>query len=293
MVYDINTITYLRRVHHICGVLIGSIPQIPQQNVFLGVPLQLMFEEAKLLIELGAAYVVDDWRWHMRGVRRLDHESKAGFFQHLEEAGREAGSDAQRRTDEKRKRAVLNIKNQDGSRPQASTSVQAANQNGSESLFHAGNDSHPLKSSHDSSRTKPDGALSYAITPTTSKFMLPSPPESSQKSLVKTPISYWLFAYLHSRGYYVSPGLRFGCQYLVYPGDPLRFHSHFLAVGAKWDEDLDLQDIVGGGRLGTGVKKGYLIGGAVESKGKDFQEADIDASSGRGVRTFCIEWGGM
>ena len=48
-----------------------------------------------------------------------------------------------------------------------------------------------------------------------------------------------------------------------------------------WEEEFDLLDIVGGGRLGTGVKKGYLIGG---------QEPGEDE---KGVRTFCIEWGGM
>jgi tRNA-splicing endonuclease subunit Sen34 len=50
-----------------------------------------------------------------------------------------------------------------------------------------------------------------------------------------------------------------------------------------WEEEFDLLDIVGGGRLGTGVKKGYLIGG---------QEANVGETE-KGVRTFCIEWGGM
>ena len=95
----------------------------------------------------------------------------------------------------------------------------------------------------------------------------------------------------------MAPGLRFGCQYMAYPGDPLRFHSHFLCNGMDWDQEFDLQDLVGGGRLGTGVKKGYLIGGQVkagsavadvngQSAPQSEEEKDI-------VRTFCIEWGGM
>jgi len=95
--------------------------------------------------------------------------------------------------------------------------------------------------------------------------------------------SYALFKHLHDRDYYSSPGLRFGCQFTVYPGDPLRFHSHFLATSAEWDEEFDLLDLIGGGRLGTGVKKGYLLGG---------QQRD-DQAPGCGVRTFCIEWGGL
>lgn len=83
----------------------------------------------------------------------------------------------------------------------------------------------------------------------------------------------------------MTPGLRFGCDYTVYPGDPLRFHSHFVATGYEWDEEIRLLDIVGGGRLGTGVKKGFLIGGENPER-KSTGEDDR-------VRTFCIEWGGM
>ena len=83
----------------------------------------------------------------------------------------------------------------------------------------------------------------------------------------------------------MMPGLRFGCDYNVYPGDPLRFHSHFLAVGYEWDQEIPLLDLIGGGRLGTAVKKGFLIGG------KD--TSDTMDEEGDGVRTFCIEWGGM
>ncbi|KAH0074067.1 hypothetical protein KCU96_g15346, partial [Aureobasidium melanogenum] len=58
--YDINTVSHARRVHNIAGVLIGGLPQAPQQNVFLGIPLELMPEEARLLVEKGVAYIVDD-----------------------------------------------------------------------------------------------------------------------------------------------------------------------------------------------------------------------------------------
>lgn len=63
---------------------------------------------------------------------------------------------------------------------------------------------------------------------------------------------------------------------------------------------------MGGGRLGTGVKKGWLVGGREEGgwkggwKGGGTEE-DGDDDEGRReevgeegrVRTFCIEWGGM
>ena len=88
----------------------------------------------------------------------------------------------------------------------------------------------------------------------------------------------------------MSPGLRFGCQYNVYPGDALRYHSHFLATGFDWDEEIDLLTLVGGGRLGTGVKKAYLIGGVQGRTGK--ASDDVPGTEAE-VRTFCIEWSGM
>ncbi len=66
----------------------------------------------------------------------------------------------------------------------------------------------------------------------------------------------------------------------------------------EWDEEINLLDLIGGGRLGTGVKKGWLIGG-VEEQGKAeagkaaIESARKDDSKEPKVRTFCIEWGGM
>ena len=62
---------------------------------------------------------------------------------------------------------------------------------------------------------------------------------------------------------------------------------------------------MGGGRLGTGVKKGWLVGGLVKGKDEGLmkeeeeeeeeQEDDEGKGQGKGgeVRCFCIEWGGM
>ena len=68
---------------------------------------------------------------------------------------------------------------------------------------------------------------------------------------------------------------------MAYPGDPLRFHSHFITRGLGWDEEIDLIDIVGGGRLGTGVKKAWMFGG------------QPDRGDTAETRVFCVEWGGF
>ena len=48
----------LRSAHRICGVLSGTLPNLTQQNVFLGLPLVLMPEEFVLLVEKRASSLV-------------------------------------------------------------------------------------------------------------------------------------------------------------------------------------------------------------------------------------------
>ncbi|MCJ1409248.1 tRNA-splicing endonuclease subunit [Ptychographa xylographoides] len=323
--YDINVITWLRKTHHILGVLIGTLPQIPQQNVFLGLPLELMPEEARLLSEKGLAYVVDDLEWQQKGMASISMEQRRAFRRGLAREGKEASKAAERKKMESTERAVRRLRL--GSTPSREATAsprgqpeQTADTEDPEALLFLSTPQSHGPPSTSGSHSLSEAAQAWAITPTTSYPPLQSPPNDLSRPLPDTKISsYALFKYLHSRDYYMSPGLRFGCEFLVYPGDPLRFHSHFLAVGFEWDEEFDLMNLVGGGRLGTGVKKGWLIGGASDADAEqqtrkrnepypksatstltDLDDQKIEEVNGPSynktaavVRTFCIEWGGM
>jgi tRNA-splicing endonuclease subunit Sen34 len=313
--FSADTVSYLRREHHICGVLIGSIPQIPQQNVFLGLPLELMPEEAQLLVVKNVAYVVDDASAHTDGLRKLETSQRREYLSNLRQAGEKA---AKSQADVRDQKKELALKKRGGLMPKSngikSDDVIGVNgvPEGDDTIINA-----PLSDQIDELFTPPNPATHFtrnkaspkdapqpatlALTPATSDSLLPRPshPPGSLTSPIPVPKSYPLFAHLHSRGYFLSPGLRFGCQYVVYPGDPLRFHSHFLAVGIEWEQEMDLMEIVGGGRLGTGVKKGFLIGGVkpdvkqrVVVEGEE-EEAEGEESKGESVRTFSVEWAVM
>lgn len=94
---------------------------------------------------------------------------------------------------------------------------------------------------------------------------------------------------LHShpnyKNYYVAPGLKFGSKFIVYPGDPLRYHSHLMVnFHEYYNEGLDLMEIVNGGRLAVGVKKVWVISG--DKLVKDIQSHDdIKDSSDGGKRS--------
>ena len=284
--FDINTITWLRREHQILGVLIGSLPQSPQQNVFHGLPLELMPEEARLLVEMGIAYIVYDKEWHREGIKSSSKEQFQAVQHDLAIKSIKAAKSMQTKRMENMEQAFkrFDLKKRSGSsmgENSEDTLGTADPTNDSESLFVS---SEVQQAGYSSAAPESDTNV-WAITPKIAHPPLPVPPVRSEIDLPAVKASsYALFRHLHTHGYYMSPGLRFGCQYAAYPGDPLRFHSHFLAVGIDWDEKLKLMNIVGGGRLGTGVKKGFLLGGPEDSRDNDPRER---------VRTFCIEWAGM
>ena len=296
LLFDINAVTYARREHNICGVLIGTIPHLSQQNIFLGIPLELMPEEARLLVEKGHAYVVGDVEAHKSGFLEMSREERLAFLEVMDKQGMETALSSRKKAEERSEKALrqkgLARKAQGKSSRRVSETTDLGSRETSAevdvetSLFNLPSRTASPVFSQSSTVLEP-----YFITPTTSCPPLITPPTTLTLPLPDVPRTYPLFAYLHSKGYFMTPGLRFGCHYTVYPGDPLRFHSHFLATGADWDEEFDLLDIVGGGRLGTGVKKAYLIGGADTSPKESESGGCLDA--GEGVRAFSIEWAGL
>ncbi|KAM0797105.1 tRNA-splicing endonuclease subunit sen34 [Usnea florida] len=287
LLYDIDIITWLRRNHNILGVLIGTLPQIPSQNVFLGLPLELQPEEARLLVESGLAYIVNDLEWHSKSLASKDVEQKEAIRADLKEEGARLAKDFESNKKSRTQNALKKIQAKRSSatgQQSAPTPAPTNEEDTSEDALFGEpltRDTTIMPSPKPSQTPEPD-LKPWTLTPTTSSPLL-SPPRIPNPPTLPTvnPSSYALFKHLHNLGYFLTPGIRFGCQFSVYPGDPLRFHSHFLSMSAGWDEEFDLLDLIGGGRLGTGVKKGWLVGG---KRGSD---------DGAGVRTFCIEWGGM
>ncbi|KAL8967578.1 MAG: hypothetical protein Q9183_002855 [Haloplaca sp. 2 TL-2023] len=297
LLYDIKTVTWLRRAHNVLGVLIGSLPQSPQQNVFLGLPLELQPEEVKLLIEQDLAFVVVDLDSH----KKAQQAPPKGLKDYKSDVQREGLAAAKAVEKQKRQRTQealqrLNIRQ---STPDRSDTTETPRDSGAadqeDSLFD--------RPQSRASQVSSSNLAPYTSTPTTSYPPITPPSQETAASIPDVnAASFALFKHLHKKGYFLSPGLRFGCQFMVYPGDPLRFHSHFLAVSAAWDDEIDLLDIVGGGRLGTGVKKAWMIGGPEEKTysqekhdskpyGLDGEQNEMDKDFG--VRTFCIEWAGM
>lgn len=307
LLFDIQAISWLRKNHHICGVFIGTLPQNPSQNIFLGLPMEIMPEEAQLLIDAGVGYILDDARAHDEAMAKMNSGRRREYANEVRIQIEEL-SNAKARERELEKRKAMKKQKQkqkqkdyrendrtlstniDSQQVGDSAEPESQEDTAAESLFEPPPDDIDSPVRALPSNIVPDTTLS--MTPTTSALLLPLSPPSSPHQFplpgVKTS-SYSLYRHLHNLNLtshpshrsstFTTPGLRFGCQFCVYPSDPLRFHSHFLAVSVDWEEEIDLMDIVGGGRLGTGVKKAWLLGGQEEREGR--------------VRCFSIEWAGM
>jgi tRNA-splicing endonuclease subunit Sen34 len=378
LLFDVDVIAHCRRAHNICGLLVGTIPNLSQQNVFLGVPLELMPEEARVLVDKGAAYIVDDAQFHEENFAKMSREDRIKYMAEMDKRGEEVAKE-QREAAEKRKERALREKGlktdeaglatssvseqtlkvddstlsssglgfimkgssfSDSQEPVTLTTVDPSPNTtvssspasseattpepvhsglgfimkgssfseswvqveppkidssasapaltsvsvSEESLFEPVLASPSPEPTIKSNTVKGVAGQKHFVTPTTSYPPLATPAKETAAPPPKVPDSYPLFRYLHSKGYYHMPGLRFGCHYNVYPGDPLRYHSHFAATGLGWDQKFELLDVVGGGRLGTGTKKAYMIGG---------EDPEVDADEKEPVRAFSVEWAAL
>jgi len=272
LVFDIEDVVYIRRHHSICAIFTGTMPQNPTQNIFLGLPIELYAEEARLLIDKKAAYVAEDATEHLSQLRTMDVAARKAYLQSL----RTQRTTAQLMFENEKTKSRARYEHM---KPKAKATTEP-------SATAAGEEETPFGSPSPTPVPSVKATPAPAITPTTSSLLIA---HGSDSTSIHVPESYPLYAYLNSKGYYITPGLRFGGDYSVYPGDPFRFHAHYLANSYRWDQEIPMLDLLTSGRLGTAVKKSFLFGAenpVPESKSEE-------SGAGGNVRVFCIEWAGM
>lgn len=270
LVFDPEAASALRRHVNINGVLVGTAPQQPTQNIFLGLPIELRPEEVEALVRKDAAYVVDDVAAHRQVLESFnglssDPSRREAYIESLRRRKRTAQSVLAEKSAQKAAAVAEKLKRQGGD---AAKAVRSSNEAAAEDGT--------------SSRQADSQVRLLGVTPTASTDFVPSTTDAHHReaNVAGKP----LCRFLQHQGYYMTPGLRFGASYSVYPGDPLRFHAHFMANQYDWDEPVPILDIVGGGRLATAVKKAFVIGA---------EQPGTEASPDPQVRTFSIEWAAM
>jgi tRNA splicing endonuclease len=202
----------IREKHNIVGTPVGTLLQLPTQNVFLGAPFEYSPEEVALLYSRNAITILDGPK-AARGIRTKARQHKSspyGIFVQFPKEWNRQGKLLQ--------------------------------------------EPHPQE--------LPDSKSRRVVS----------------KHIPKAEgIMFRVYEYLNRAGYWMTPGLRFGCEFTAYPGDPLRYHSHFMVHVEKEDEQVDMLTLVGGGRVATQTRKGWMLAGQVDGE----------------VRVFSIEWAGF
>ncbi|XP_026188054.1 tRNA-splicing endonuclease subunit Sen34 isoform X1 [Mastacembelus armatus] len=236
-VQDLRTV----RSRGLVGALLGSLARTPRQNGRLGRPLLLLPEEERLLSECHAAAALP--AAHQEG-------GGAELTQQVEQYEEE-----QQRSYEEQ--SVLALEDRKSALLRAMTSSHTAADEALRGRLEA----------FDQDFTLPRSALAVQLS--TARAGLTYCSEARAFLQANWPIrarndrhsdvKYQVFRDLRGRGFYLTSAGKFGGDFLVYPGDPLRFHAHFIAICQSLDQPVCLLDVLTVARLGSNVKKTVLL----------------------------------
>ncbi|XP_033883855.3 tRNA-splicing endonuclease subunit Sen34-like [Acipenser ruthenus] len=248
----------------IVGTLVGSLARQPRQNCRLGRPLQLQLEEARLLKDTGRAVLVKGAESECDDDR-VNVEVEESYTKHLQHSYEEQG----RLALEEKKRVLERVMTE-RFRDDALTDQPIRERLSS------------LKSSFSFPRSAmmvqlctARARLGYA--PVERDWLAADwtlPRDNKQE------VRYRVYQDLRQQGYYITSAGKFGGDYLIYPGDPLRFHAHFIAVCVPIKSESPISDFLCLARLGANVKKTILLCSPSETESE-------------GVIYTSIQWSGM
>ncbi|KAL3891555.1 hypothetical protein ACJMK2_003813 [Sinanodonta woodiana] len=262
-IWNANDADVLRQEFHCVGCLVGCLPRAPRQNTHLGLPLQLLPEETTLLLEKGVAELISNadtlFDPNEKQLEEFKAHRKSSYYQQIDLFRAE-----------RRKEILQNL-------PKIIEGKRAKRQKVLEERHEAG-ENIDEKESEDEEEFNVDKVEIPPISEhhalvqlhTESPYMVTtqsSPPIWSYPSTDQERLRYSVFKDLWGKGYFITSGNKFGGDFLVYPGDPARYHSFFIAVCLPHDKKISALDIISLGRLGSNVKKTAVLC-STESDGK-------------------------
>ncbi|ODQ82555.1 hypothetical protein BABINDRAFT_159119 [Babjeviella inositovora NRRL Y-12698] len=294
LVFDLSHVKQLRELG-VCGVLGGTLPTAPQQNVFLGLPLQLMVEDAMWLLEQKHAYLVPGRRLYDCLAATLLRQDILA----IQAAKQEMTDEKTRERQEASRKFKIKVVELNTLKISKSELCNRIKQLEAEYLgeFKTEDLDEIIQ---DNSAFYFNNYQSFA-----ESFNTPEMQHSLYLQLLANRgtdlvSSYQIYRHLRDQGYYLAPGLRFGGKFVAYPGDPLRYHAHLIvdSVQNYAESDIGMMSLVTNGRLATGVKKCWVIGGTknAENKAKgeagDLKTVESNATE-QDVVCFSVEWAGF
>lgn len=255
LVFELEDVKQLRLLG-VVGVLSGTLPAAPQQNVFSGLPLQLSVEDVVWAVTTGHAVLVDAAAYHQAAPELVaqwnaSHRVSIADDQHEAALMRKLGGLSEQQLALKRRQLALK---------RHKNFVVVPN-------------------------TTPWALARHCEMPL-AEFVA----RAGHSGLVR---HYRAYRAMKERGFFLLPGIRFGGAFVGYPNDPLRYHAHYIVHPAP---AVRLIDLVAAGRLATGVKKVWVVLRTEAPEAPEEEEnADIVAELTRPVAPLCfsVEWAGF
>eukprot|EP00079_Xenopus_tropicalis_P010299 XP_002935038.2 PREDICTED: tRNA-splicing endonuclease subunit Sen34 [Xenopus tropicalis] len=281
-VWKADDVQMIREQHGLVGNLVGALVRKPRQNSRLGLPLQLMPEEVRLLVEIGAAVLVrglsGEGKIHKEVALEVESAESSpspndvndeqpeteAYDKYLNESYKEQRKLAL----EDKRRTLESLADRIAEGRSRRKRQRSDQEDATESSFQG-----PIKELQNLEETFqfPKEAMMVHL-PTAHPSCGDTEEVDMCQASVHWPyagqkeheVRYKVFKSLWQKGYFLTSGSKFGGDFLVYPGDPMRFHAHFIAICFPYKEEIPLSDIVTAGRLGTNVKKTVLLCSADE-----------------------------
>lgn len=289
-VWNAHHVYNLRTQHRICGALIGSLPRKPWQTNITSLPLILLPEEVHLCCTMGIAKLataenyfqrkrdrfVDAVEFHKQREENERDQIKLFKFEKMKKEKVFYGLSKKTRRKEKR---TLQIQHND----ESDTTTQSEGDNEVKNTISETskiiNNARSTESAT-SFNTQPDDNSEddwTSITLSDQDFVyyqqavrvhIPTcaanvnqiaqhefnyPRTSREKACYRVFKDFW------TKGYYVTSASKFGGDYLVYPGDPLRYHSFYIVIVMDTDRHLTSKETICYGRLAASVKKTVVL----------------------------------
>ncbi|XP_008589628.1 PREDICTED: tRNA-splicing endonuclease subunit Sen34 isoform X1 [Galeopterus variegatus] len=277
LVWGAEAVQALRERLGVGGRTVGALPRGPRQNSRLGLPLLLMPEEARLLAEIGAVTLVSAPR-----PDPCHHDlALASFKRQQDQSFQEQSTLATEARETRRQELLEKIAEGQAAKKQKLEQDSGTSQETSGSRAAGENEARDCQASGEQEETasySPQPGPSNGVAPLPRSALLVQLATARPRPVKAKPLDwrvqskdwphagrpahelrYSIYKDLWERGFFLSAAGKFGGDFLVYPGDPLRFHAHYIAQCWAPGDPIPLQDLVSAGRLGTSVRKTLLL----------------------------------
>lgn len=265
LLFDFCDIKILREKYGVLGVLMGTLPLYPQQNYFLSIPLKLMLWEVIWIVENSSCKLIDYGSYKKKFYSlKTDYTTNKNNFIYLQ----------------KTKHKIL--------QDQENKDLKDLNNPNVVVTFNDEKVNYDLLDEFEIS------LLKYL------KIKLQKLKNGDEKLRIQDVISrYQTYKFFKQQNYFLSGGLNFGSNLIVYPDEPLKFHSQFIV---KFDT-IDLNELIISARLATSVRKSLVI---IDDINEFYDNISDDSNLEKNnemileklfenpkKQVFCIEWAGF